>query len=160
MYICLVWFEPNQKKNACADLLGWCEYKPSNHASRRRGGVGSLPNEPWCGSLEKWKQMHLSPTLFEKSYASLDATGTRSTARIMGIVWFYIFWYLIDIPSPLLHVEPRLIFTRRSTAKHVKRTLENMHKNADAFDTFSTGKREKEFDRSADQCMRLRPRSW
>ena len=48
------------KKMAGADLLGWCEYKPSNSGTNqtvgpkpsRRGGLGSLPNEHWCGSLE------------------------------------------------------------------------------------------------------------
>ena len=54
-------FGSNQtKKIAGADLLGWREYKPSNSGAdqtagprpSRRGGLGSLPNEPWCGSLE------------------------------------------------------------------------------------------------------------
>ena len=32
---------------------------------------------------------------------------------------------------------------------HIERMLENTHKNYDAFNTFSTRMREKEFDRSA-----------
>ena len=96
-------------------------------------GLGSLPNEPWYGSLEMWKRTHLGPIQFYKAYASLDVTGTRSAAHIMGIiVW--------------LAVTPRLAGIWTDT--HIKRMLENKHKNADAFNTFSTRIREKEFDRS------------
>ena len=31
--------------------------------------------------------------------------------------------------------------------------LENIHRNADAFNTFSMRMREKEFDRAVDQCI-------
>ena len=55
---CLVRTKP--KKITGADLLGWWEYKPSNSGADQpagprpspRGGLGSLPNQPWCGSLE------------------------------------------------------------------------------------------------------------
>ena len=51
-----------------------------NQISRPRppwtAGLGSLPNEPWYGSLEMWKRTHLGPIQFYKAYASLDVTGT------------------------------------------------------------------------------------
>ena len=94
-----------------------------NQISRPRppwtAGLGSLPNEPWYGSLEMWKPTHIGPIQFYKAYATLDVTGTSSAARIMGIiVW--------------------LAATPRLAANCI----------ADAFNTFSTRMREKEFDRS------------
>ena len=56
--------------------------------------------------------------------------------------------YPKDIPSPLCSIGHPTV-----RQKHIKSMLENIHKNADAFNTFRVRMREKELDWSADQYI-------
>ena len=187
---CLV--RTKRDRSLGADILGCCEYERWNSGTdqtagprpSRRGGLGSLQNEPWCGSLEMWKRTHLA-LIKKKNHKHLDVTCTCSAVRIMGIIvwlavaprlaarcrnvgWKWVMeqrgerrnvcWILgSDIQKTF-----RLLFAPcwattqfhpTVRQKHIKSMLENIHKNADAFNTFRVRMREKELDWSADQYI-------
>lgn len=78
-HTCAVWLGLNPKSL-------WCEYKSANSGveitaaprPQRRGGLGLLPNEPWCSSVDVLKVIapRLKPVLKKKnSLFFLRATG-------------------------------------------------------------------------------------